>query len=87
MALLAISWLIPAGIIVAGLMRRLDLFLALSLLVVLYDSLQAVGILLLARHGWRQQRGSAAAADPPITIAMAARTTTGRSWSWTCGPP
>ncbi|MCP9801661.1 glycosyltransferase [Synechococcus sp. RedBA-s] len=51
----------------AGLLRRLDLFLALSLLVALYDSLQAAGILLLAHSGLRRLRisGAAVAAKAP----------------------
>ncbi len=60
--LLTISWVIPAGIIAAGVFHRVDLFLALSLIVVIYDSLQALGILLLAHHGWRRQLSSSAAA-------------------------
>jgi hypothetical protein len=56
-----------ARIVAAGLLRRLDLFLALSLLVALYDSLQAAGILLLASGGLRRLRisGAAVAATAP----------------------
>jgi len=74
--LMSLSWLIPAGILAAGLLSWLDLFLALSLLVVLYDTLQAAGILLLARSGLQRLRSSAgavaAAAAPTIAVVIPA---------------
>ncbi|MBC1264760.1 glycosyltransferase family 2 protein [Synechococcus sp. BSA11S] len=72
LALLSISWLIPAGMLAAGLMGQLGAFLVLSLAVVIYDTLQALFILVLARQAWLQHRAiPEVAPEPPARAAPA----------------